>query len=130
MNRPNDQQIRHATEADPIDQILSTEEPILPSSGFLAAVMDRVEEEARVPAPIPFPWKRAIPGFVLAAGVFGYGACELVRYGIPSLRNLTLPQPHFSLAASNPIDQAGWVAIALAISFLAWKLSSRLSGQS
>src|SRR5579862_8865788 len=98
MNRPNDQQIRHATEADPIDQILSTEEPILPSSGFLAAVMDRVEEEARVPAPIPFPWKRAIPGFVLAAGVFGYGACELVRYGIPSLRNLTLPQPHFSLA--------------------------------
>jgi len=35
--------------------------------GFLASVMDRVREEAAAPPPIPFPWKRALPGMALVA---------------------------------------------------------------
>ncbi len=67
------------TELDRMDAILTAEDEIVPSSGFLGAVMERVEEEARMPAPIPFPWKRTLPGFVLAAGVFGWAGVELAR---------------------------------------------------
>ena len=56
-----------------IDRILATEEDLVPSSGFLASVMERVHDEAAAPAPIPFPWKRAIPGMLLAVGVLGGG---------------------------------------------------------
>jgi hypothetical protein len=51
---------------DEIDRILSHEEELLPSSGFAASVMDAVRREAVLP-PIPFPWKRAMPGLVAAA---------------------------------------------------------------
>jgi len=67
------QQEMKAPELSKTESILASEEPIVPSSGFLAAVMERVIEESAMPAPIPFPWKRAVPGFVLIAGVFAWG---------------------------------------------------------
>ena len=57
-----------------LDSILAAEEELAPSSGFLASVMEAVEEAAAAPPPIPFPWKRAVPGMVLAGGVLGWGA--------------------------------------------------------
>ena len=126
----NENEMRHGIEPDQIHHILASEEPILPSSGFLASVMERVEVESQVPAPIPFPWKRAIPGIVLATGVFGWGAYEFIREGIPALRNLALAQPPLPASVTHPLEQAAWVALALAVSLLSWKLSRRLSGQS
>ncbi len=41
-----------------------TEEKLIPSSGFLASVIERVRQEAAMPPPIPFPWKWAVAGFV------------------------------------------------------------------
>lgn len=56
---------------DSLDQVLLSEDTLLPSSGFAASVMDRIEAEAAAPAPIPFPWKRALPGAaVLLAGFY------------------------------------------------------------
>ncbi|HTV16458.1 MAG TPA: hypothetical protein VME68_17190 [Acidobacteriaceae bacterium] len=54
-----------------LDAALSAgHDQILPSSGFSDAVMTAVRAEAAAPAPIPFPWKRAIPGMVgIAAGL-------------------------------------------------------------
>jgi len=131
MSQPTqDDQIKHAIESDPIDRILASEEPILPSSGFLASVMERVQEESRAPAPIPFPWKRAVPGILLATGTFGWGAYEFIREAIPSLRGLETTQPQLTTALPVPIEHAAWIAFALAISLLSWKLSRRLSGQS
>jgi hypothetical protein len=49
-----------------IDRVLSDEPDIVPSSGFVASVMDAVTAEATAP-PLAFPWKRAWPlgaGFV------------------------------------------------------------------
>lgn len=116
-----------------IDRILATEETLLPSSGFLASVMERVCEEAATPAPIPFPWKRALPGMVVAAGILGLGAIELVRQAMPvagSLtRNLTLTVPQIYLADARPLEQAGWVAFALGASLFSWVLSKRLAGR-
>ena len=49
----------------------SEQERILPSSGFVDAVMRAVQHEAAAPAPIPFPWKRALPGIVAAVVLLG-----------------------------------------------------------
>lgn len=49
----------------------SDQERILPSSGFVDAVMAAVQQEAAAPAPIPFPWKRALPGMIAAAILLG-----------------------------------------------------------
>ena len=49
------------------DRVLSAEEEIVPSSGFTRAVMEAVRREAFEPKPIPFPWRRALPGLLLLA---------------------------------------------------------------
>jgi hypothetical protein len=128
MNRSNEMQSEH--ESDPVHRILASEDQILPSSGFLASVMERVQEESRVPPPIPFPWKRAVPGIVLASGILGWGTYELIRDGIPALHSFALAQSPLPASVAQPLEQAAWVALALAVSLLSWKLARRLSGQS
>ncbi len=113
-----------------MDEILATEEELVPSSGFLLAVMDRVRDEAVAPQPIPFPWKRALPGFVLAAGVFGWAGVELVRAVAPAMKEGLPATPHLPAGLVQPMEQAGWVALALGISLLSWLLSRRLAGRS
>jgi hypothetical protein len=113
-----------------IDRILSTDDQLLPSSGFVSAVMERVREESVAPPPIPFPWKRMLPGFVLAAGVFGWGVFELFRYAPHALGQLSFVAPHLSAAATRDLTQAGWVALACLVSLLSWLLAQRLAGQS
>ena len=55
---------------DNLDRILLQQDALLPSSGFAASVMDAIQQQAAVPPPIPFPWKRALPGIaVLLVGV-------------------------------------------------------------
>ena len=128
MKRPNANKSEIASGT--IDRILATDEELIPSSGFLALVMESVHEEARMPAPIPFPWKRAVPGIVLASGVFGWGAVELVRLAIPAAKGMVISMPHFSAAVERPLEQAGWVALALGVSLVSWMLSRRIIGQS
>jgi hypothetical protein len=119
-----------------IDRILASEEPLIPSSGFLGSVLERVREEAAAPPPIPFPWKRAIPAVLFTAGIFGWAAFELVRLGLPAAGSLadagsvSLAMPHFSAVAVQPFEPAGWVALALGTSLFSWLLARRLAGQS
>ena len=113
-----------------IDDILVTEQELLPSSGFLASVMERVHDEARMPAPLPFPWKRAIPGIALATGVFGWGAFEFARQAIPAARAISGSQLQIPATLERPLEQAGWVALALVISFVSMLLSRRIAVQS
>jgi hypothetical protein len=113
-----------------LDRILAEETPLVPSSGFLASVMERVHEEAAAPPPIPFPWKRAIPGIVFAAGVLGWGGFELVRMGLLTVGAIPLGAPHVSQALIKPLEQTGWVAMAMAVSLASWILSRRLAGRS
>ena len=110
-----------------IDRILAAEEDLVPSSGFAAAIMDRVREEAAVPAPIPFPWKRIAPGLVLAAGVIGWGAWQTMRFVGPAMQELArIPPPQIPATVLLQLQQAGWVVLALAVSWGAWMLSRRL----
>jgi hypothetical protein len=122
-----------------IGQILAGEEELLPSSGFAASVMERVRQEAALPAPIPFPWKRAIPLLLLACGGIVWSTVELVRLGVPGLNLTTLGQsaqswltislPPLSAVQLRSLEQAGWVALALGTSLVSWLVSRRLAGR-
>lgn len=116
--------------SEKMDKILASEEELMPSSGFLSLVMERIHEEAAAPPPIPFPWKRAVPGMVLAAGVFGWGAYELIRHGIPAAGRIALSPPHVSAAFDRPLEQVGWVVLALGVSWLSWLVSRMMAGRS
>lgn len=113
-----------------IDKILAGEEELVPSSGFLASVMERIESEAAAPSPIPFPWRRAVPGMALAAGGFGWAAYELVREFMLNTSHVSFAAPHLNFVSSRPLEQAAWVAAALAASWLSWALSHRMAGRS
>ena len=71
--RSEDEQARIETE---IGHILAGEEELMPSSGIAVSEMERVRQEAALPAPIPFPWKRAIPLLLLACGGIGWCAVD------------------------------------------------------
>jgi hypothetical protein len=116
---------------DQLDTILAHDEELIPTSGFLARVMDSVEEAAAAPPPIPFPWKRAIPGIVLATVVLVCGAVAIVRYilGV-GVMQFTTPKTQLPLALTPAMQQAGWILAALAISAASYLLARRLAGRS
>lgn len=119
-----------ATKPDAMDAILANEEDLVPSSGFLARVMERVQEEAEALPPIPFPWKRAVPGMILAVGVLGWSTAEIVRYALHEAGVFTLPKVHIAAMMSQSIEQAGWIVVAFGLSTAAWVLSRRVAGRS
>jgi hypothetical protein len=117
-----------------IDRILGAQEEVLPSSGFTASVMEAVRREASAPPPIPFPWKRALPGIVVAAFVLvlavvvGIAALLKAGRGGISLSGATisssLPWLNWQGTASSTV---GWTALALIIALVSVKLSMRLA---
>jgi len=114
-----------------IDRILAKQDEILPSSGFVASVMEAVRREAVAPPPIPFPWKRALPMLVLAALSLTLVVVVAI-YAIVQLGRGSLAPP--PPAALMPIGQgtigsaAAWTALALLATFVSVKLSIRLAG--
>ena len=125
--KPN---MKPATDDAAIDRILAAEEDLIPSSGFLAATMERVREEAACPKPIPFPWLRALPGIVLAVAVLGWCGFEMVRAGLSSARETSFVQPHLTVINVHALEPVGWIAVALVVPMLTWIFSRRMAGRS
>ena len=97
---------------DDLDRMLGHEPEIVPSSGFTALVINAVRVQAQAPPPIPFPWKRALPG--IAAAVLSLlwivFSCVAVfsSKGIGAAEVLSVP------AGLQPLwHAASWVLIAL-----------------
>ena len=113
---------------DELDRILSSNDDILPSSGLAASVMEAIRSEAATPPPIPFPWKRALPGLA-AAGVALVWMLVLVLDQLLQ-GALTLPLPASLSVWSLPIAEAlGWSALALLLSLISAKLSIQLASR-
>jgi len=124
--------IRH--DEDEIDRILSGEDEILPSSGFAVSVMDAVRREAAAPPPIPFPWKRALPGLVAAglalalALVVGVMViAQLGRASTTALFSTSLPSVMPPIFHGGMESAAIWTAMALLVTLVSVKLSMRLA---
>lgn len=113
-----------------LDNILAVEPELVPSSGFLASVMERVAEEAAAPPPIPFPWKRAIPGMIVAAGVLGWGGFEFARSIIHNAGLVSLHKMPVPAHIPAQMDQVLWTAVACGVSLASWLLARRLAGRS
>lgn len=115
---------------DKLDAILQSEETLEPSSGFLTSVMERVQKEAVAPPPIPFPWKRFLPGAVLLAALLGWSAVNFVRHFPHFAASVTAPQISADILLSRPMQDAGYIVLALAISLFSWLLSRSIVGRS
>ncbi len=125
-----------SNEEDELNRILSREDEILPSSGFAVSVMDAVRREAAAPPPIPFPWKRALPGLVagglVLALVLVAGVVVIAQLG----RASTAAQLSMSLSSVlTPIfrlqrnlgSAASWTVLALLLTLVSVRLSMRLA---
>jgi hypothetical protein len=116
---------------DELERLLSGEQAIIPSSGFAASVMDAVRREEAVPPPIPFPWKRALPGLCAMGLVL---VSVVVISIILWLRGIAVqPLParltsELALMAENwKAVGASWMILALVLSYFSVKLSMRLA---
>ena len=96
---------------------MKREEDIVPSSGFTASVMDAITREATAPPPIPFPWKRALPGL---GWVLVMGVAFLATAPVPGAN----PPPAPDLSAV--LNASGWITAALMMSLLSVVLTRRI----
>lgn len=117
-----------------IDPVLSGQNELLPSAGFVATVMDAVRREASAPPPIPFPWKRALAGLVLAVVALGLLAALGVFTVTQHTGGQTAPQMAGNLSwnlaqgLQEKIKTAAlWTTLALLGTFVTVKLSMRLA---
>jgi len=123
-----------------INRILSREDEILPSSGFAVSVMDAVRREAAAPPPIPFPWKRALPGLLVGGLVLALVFATVVAATVQLIRSAT--SEHFSISLprmltpvlglglqKNLAIAASWTVLALLMTFVSVKLSMRLASR-
>jgi hypothetical protein len=126
---------RKTIEDAEMDRLLSRQDEILPSSGFVASVMDSVRREAAAPPPIPFPWKRALPVLTLAVValalvmIFGVSIFEHLGQSSSPRDFTALSRPTLPDLLQGPIGTGlGWTALALVAAFMSVKLSMRLAG--
>ena len=99
-----------------LDRVLSRNQEILPSSGFVASVMEAVHREAAAPPPIPFPWKLALP-LVPAVGAIVWLIVMALAHPAPTVVSVSL----------SPLwtHTIGWVALGLGSALASFKLAMR-----
>lgn len=150
-----DQDLRHE-DGDVLDRTLARslgpapeEMPLqtyaaAPSGDFTAAVMARVQAEARSAAssgagPICFPWRRALPGVGLAAlavmvcaGLLSASVMACVRTAgllwLPAAMQRIQPALAATAQAGMRL-QIGWLMVALALALLPSALTRQLVGK-
>lgn len=114
---------------DGLDQILAAEEDLVPSSGFAVSVMERVREDAAMPEPIPFPWKRVLPGAIVVAIGLAWCMVQLMRMALADARTPALVHLDPSAVTIPRVESIGYVAAALAVSAMSWLLGRRMIGR-
>jgi hypothetical protein len=130
---------------DALDRLLSAEQGIVPSANFARNVMAKVRMEAAAPPPMPFPWKRALPGLVLCVlSLAAMCVAALLRPESQPLREASGPSFWTTtwtsiwtglssdlilvLRAANA-GGLGWIILALLLTFASVALSLRLIGR-
>jgi len=111
-----------------LDRILSREDDLIPSSGFVSSVMDAVRRESVTPPPISFPWKRAIPGLAGLIGTLGWiVAAVMAQSGRPATTQAPLPALFTTILETATRFDAGWILLALLLTWALIRLSVRLA---
>ena len=123
-----------------LERILAHEDALVPSSGFAASVMDAIQEQAAEPAPIPFPWKLALPGIAALVAaiviIVRFTASAIQGMGQNSAGASFLSQTNLDLVLSSFTrvqilgTQAGPALLALAAALICTLLCCRLGVRS
>jgi hypothetical protein len=114
-----------------LDRVLSGEREIIPSSGFTVSVMGAVRREAAAPAPIPFPWRRALPG--LSVGVLALVSVLVISVTLWVRGAAVQPLPAKMVSEVALMVEiwkttgGNWIVLALVLSFVSVGLSMRLA---
>lgn len=116
---------------DELDRILSEQQVILPSSGFSACVMAGVIREASESAPIPFPWRRALPGLVASGLALAGLVHQLLAH--PAIFAACfgpawLPSPAQAMEIGKHFEMH-WIVFALLLAFASIRLSARFAAR-
>jgi hypothetical protein len=112
---------------DELDRALANEQEIAASSGFVGSVMDAVQREASAPPPIPFPWKRALPGMVVAGVAVIAVVAVMIRMVLRGRGvGMGIPPEVIAMLHTVQVSTAGWVVLALLISFVCVKIAGGL----
>jgi hypothetical protein len=117
------------------DRVLLEEDALVPSSGFAASVMDAIHQQSTAPAPIPFPWKKALPGLaILPVGIAAI--CWLAIFVIRRINQMSSTEmdwsswQHWNSTSETATlfkTEAGPILLALAVSWLSVLLCRRLT---
>jgi hypothetical protein len=97
-----------------LDEILSSEEPLIPSCGFVSAVMSRVQSEASQQSKIAFPWHRFAAAIAIGilTGLIVYAVLGWHSGPLLSVSKISDPAIRRSIV---------WVTVSMAITLpLAW----------
>jgi hypothetical protein len=116
---------------DDLNDILSRDQNIVPSSGFVSAVMDAVREDAQAPPAIPFPWGRALPGIAAAAVAFVLVAIQGFKTAPPTPQTTSLVSGFADRLAivldSAQMSGVTWMLLGLLLTLGCAKLSFYLA---
>jgi hypothetical protein len=106
---------------------------LAPSSGFVLSVMDAIEQQAVVPPPIPFPWRRVLPGAIAILCIFIAFAVYLFSAhaaGPADQENLMPFSSRLTFAVFTPTELTlGWIGLAVCLSITATAASFRLTNR-
>jgi hypothetical protein len=91
--------------------------------------MEAVRRDAEAPPPIPFPWKRALPGLIYCVGALAaflvLGLSGLSQLGRGTELSNTLTRV-FDAAKDAGV---GWIALAMVVSLVSVVVSMRVAGR-
>jgi hypothetical protein len=119
---------------DELDRVLLRKSEIIPSSGFVRSVMAAVRSEAAAPPPIPFPWKRALPGLLVCVIAIAWSVVDVFRSPArPSASVISQTATNWIDAVAPLLDKAQmfgaqWILLGLLLTFAGLKLTWRLAG--
>jgi hypothetical protein len=110
-----------------LDHLLRKESEIIPSSGFVDSVMDALQRQISAPPPIAFPWKRALPGLLVACSALTAILVLTLRVSTHGTGPQPLPSQFvsafaFVLQMWRTID-GSWITLTFLLSFALVKLS-------
>jgi hypothetical protein len=111
---------------DDIDQVLTIEDKITPSTGFLTSVKEQVAREAAALPELEFPWMRVLPQFLatiaaIAAAIWHVSGILSDPAAIAVLNEQILQLP--TLAAGIGLQ---WIVLAVALTVISITISSSL----
>lgn len=114
---------------DDLDRVLIAKDEDIPVSSDLApSIMEAIRSENVMPRPIPFPWKRALPGLaatgVTLAGLLAFVFEQLAHVAVPLPTNAIFPAGWMPLAWS-----LGWSTTGLLLSLISVVLSMRFTSR-